>query len=45
MYVVFLKITTFLWISLILHPGHTNVLLETVTIKFMGPRDQGAEGR
>ena len=34
-------ITTFLWIILILHPGHTSLLLETVTIKFMGPRAEG----
>ena len=37
MYVVFLKITTFLWRILILAPGHTSLFLETVTIKFMGP--------
>ena len=37
MYVVFLKITTFLWRILILPPGHTSLFLETVTIKFMGP--------
>ena len=32
MYVVFLKITTFLWRILILHPGHTSLFLETVTM-------------
>ena len=45
MYVVFLKITTFLWRILILHPGRTSLLLETVTIKFGGLRGRGAEGR
>ena len=34
----FLKKTTFLWITLILHPGHTILFLETVIIKFGGPR-------
>ena len=34
--VVFLKITTFLWRISILHPGYTNLLLET--IMFRGPR-------
>ena len=34
-------ITTFLCIILILHPGHTSLFLETVTIKFMGPRAEG----
>ena len=38
MHVYFLKITTFLWIILILHPGHTSLFHETVTIKFIGPR-------
>ena len=45
----FLKIATFLWIILILHPGHTSLLLETVIIKFGAPRRRGptyeAEGR
>ena len=49
MYVVFLKITTFLGLNLILHLGHTSLFLETVRIKFMGPRGRGptygAEGR
>ena len=36
--VYFLKITTFLWIILILHPGRSSLLLETVTIKFGRPR-------
>ena len=38
----FFKVTTFLWIILILHPGHTSLFLETVIIKFGG---RGAEGR
>ena len=37
-YVVFLKITTFLRITLVLLPGHTSLFLETVTIKIMGLR-------
>ena len=37
-YVYFLKITTFLWIILILHPGPSSLLLETVTKKIWGPR-------
>ena len=41
MHVYFLKITTFLWIILILHPCCNSILLETVTIKFC----RGAEGR
>ena len=41
MYAVFLKITTFLWIILILHPGHTSLFHETVTIKFIRPRAEG----
>ena len=44
MYVVFLKITSFLRIILTFHSGHTNLFLETVTIKFMGPRGRRAEG-
>ena len=48
-WVVFLKITTFSWRILILHPGHTSLFLETVTIKFRGPRGRrptyGAEGQ
>ena len=43
MYAVFLKITTFLWIILILHPGHTSLFHETVTIKFIRPRAEGRE--
>ena len=37
---VLLKIATFLWRFLILHSGHINLFLETVTIKFgdRGPR-------
>ena len=34
----FFKVTTFLWIILILHPSHTTLFLETVIIKFGGPR-------
>ena len=44
MYVVFLKITIFLWLTLILHTGHSSLFLETVRIEFMGPRGRGAEG-
>ena len=32
------KITTFLWRTLTLHSGHISLFLETVTIKFWGPR-------
>ena len=49
MYVLFLKITRFLGLTLILHPGHTSLFLESVKIRFMGPRGRGptygAEGR
>ena len=38
MYVVFLKITTFLWRILILHPGHTSLFLETITMWEEGAR-------
>ena len=38
MNVVFLKTTTFSWRILVLHPGVANLFLETVTIKFRGPR-------
>ena len=38
---VFLKITTFLWVILIIYPGYTSLFLETVTIKIGGPRDRG----
>ena len=41
MHVYFLKISTFLWIIVILHPGHNSLLLETVTIKFGGSRGRG----
>ena len=34
-------ITTYLWIIFILHPGRRRLLLETVTIKFGGPRGGG----
>ena len=36
-YVVFFKIARFLWIILILNPGHTSLFLESVTIKFLEP--------
>ena len=42
---VFLKITTFLWIILMLHLGHTSLFLETVMIKFMDPKGRGATYR
>ena len=42
-YVVFLKITTFLWRTLILHPGHTSLFLETVNDKIYGARAEGQE--
>ena len=41
MYIVFLKITTFLWIILILHPGYINLYPETVTVKPMRPGGPG----
>ena len=41
MYVYFLKITTFLWVILTLYSGPSSLLLETVTIKFGGPRGRG----
>ena len=41
MNVYFLKITTYLWIILIFHPGRNSILLETVTIKFGRPRGRG----
>ena len=41
MYVVFLKVSTFLWIILILYPGHTSLFLETVTMKFGEPKGRG----
>ena len=47
----FFKVTTFLWIILVLHPNHTSPFLEAVIIKFGGPRTEGrhmgprAEGR
>ena len=44
MYVVFLKIITFLWLTLILHLGHTSLFLETVRIKYMESRGRGAQG-
>ena len=39
-YVVFLKITTFLWLTLKLHPGYTDFFVETARIKFIGSRGQ-----
>ena len=44
-YVVFLKITTFLQIIFILHSGHTSLFLETVTIKIWGTEEPRTEGR
>ena len=41
MYVLFLKITRFLGLTLILHPGHTSRFFKTVKIKFMGPKGRG----
>ena len=41
MYVLFLKITTFLGLTLIIHPGHTSRFFETVKMKFMGPTGRG----
>ena len=42
MYVYFLKLTTFLWIILILHPSRSSLLLDTVTTNVFwgseGPR-------
>ena len=38
MYVLFLKITRFLGLTLILRPGHISLFLETVKVKFLGPR-------
>ena len=32
------QITTYLWIIFMLYPGRSSLLLETVTIKFGGPR-------
>ena len=40
---IFFKVTTFLWIILILHPSHTSLFLETVIMKFGGPRAEGRE--
>ena len=42
-YVVFLKITTFLWLTLKLHPGYTDFFVETARIKFIGSRGQRAK--
>ena len=36
MYIVFLKITTFLWVILIFYPGYTSLILEIVTVTFGG---------
>ena len=40
-HILFLKITKFLGLTLIPHPGHTSLFLETVKITFMGPRGRG----
>ena len=37
----FFRVTTFLWIILILHLSHTSLFLETAIIKFGGPRAEG----
>ena len=37
-YVVFWKITTFLWITLILHPGHTSLESARIRLWSRGPR-------
>ena len=42
-YVVFLKITTFLWLTLKLHSDHTDFFVETARIKFIGSRGQRAK--
>ena len=42
--VVFLKITTFLGIILIFHPGHTSLFFKTLTIKFIWSRDRETNG-
>ena len=39
--VVFFKIARFLWIILILNPGHTSLFLESATIKFLGSTVEG----
>ena len=41
----FFKVTTFLWIILILHPSHTSLFRETVIIKFGGGRGADIWGR
>ena len=41
MHVYFSKLTTFLWIILIRHPGRSSLLLEIVIINFGGPMRQG----
>ena len=47
MYVVFLKVITFSWRTLVLYPGNTSLFLETVTIIFFfwGGGGLRAEGR
>ena len=45
MYVYSLKITTFLWVILMLHPGRSRLFLETVTIKFERGEPRGKESR
>ena len=45
MHVYFLKMSTFLWIILIFHPGRNSLLLETVTIKFGRSRNVGGRPR
>ena len=40
---IFEDFDTFYWVILILYPGHTSLLPETGTLKFMGLRDQEAQ--
>lgn len=42
-YVVFLKITKFLWLTLKLHPGYTDFFVEIARIKFIESRGQRAK--
>ena len=44
MYVAILKITIFLWIVLLAHPGHISLLFETVKINFGGAKGLRGQG-